>query len=405
MINAYESEMIVLRNKFRIKFASLACMRTNLDFSVDIDDESSEERNILFGFLELNLSDNFWKWIQLEKKHHWSEFIKERDNDTSFTYSAAMEDKIYCDITGYLCGHRISNLIKYNKLRSEYKDTFLQFYNNSFYDLGTTALNDGLSARYLPFRQHLGGLYFSRVENYDLIKTLQSIYMQSLTINVLILFYSIEPLRKVKEVIMHSVNVQNALKNSCSSLQHCFTEGLNLATDKNPISFLFQFLINGFMRVYSKDIYQLRLSNVLLSKSGASGIRTGLLTLNAVSEKKKNEKITHPEPAVVGSTLPLSSDCICPCGRTYKNDKSGWFRRHFSSCSAYLLSQHNTLGLAPLSIAGAEISAILDERIELESFEEFEDFDEEVDLQEGITLENEENTFDAESVSDILSED
>ena len=79
-------------------------MRDNFDFQVDITNESTEERNVLFGFLELNLSDNFWRWIQLEKKQHWSDFIKERDNDTTITYSAALKDKIY-DVTGYLCGH------------------------------------------------------------------------------------------------------------------------------------------------------------------------------------------------------------------------------------------------------------------------------------------------------------
>ena len=126
-----------------------------------------------------------------------------------------------------------------------------------------------MPARYLLFRQHSEGLYFSRVENYDFIKIVQAIFMQSLTTDVLILFNSIEPVKRVQEVILNSINVQDAFKKSCFTLQHCFIEGLNLATDKSPISFLFQFLITGFIRVYSKDIYQLRLSNVLLSKSGA----------------------------------------------------------------------------------------------------------------------------------------
>ena len=112
---------------------------------------------------------------------------------------------------------------------------------------------------------------------------------------------------------------------------------------------------------------------------------------------------------MIVSTLSLSSDCICPCGRLYNNNKFGWYRRHIAFCSIYLSSQHNTLGLASPSVIEAETSAILDERIELESFEEFEDFDREVDLQEvinlEITLENEENTFDADFVSDILNED
>ena len=200
MIQAYESERIALRDVFRVKFASMTCIMTNFDVSVDVNEESSEERNLIFGLLELNLSDNVWKWIQLEKKQHWSDFIKERDNDNSFVYSAAMEDKIY-DITGYLCGHRVSNVIKYNKLRSEYRDTFLQFHIHSRYDLGTSALADGLPARYLLFRQHSEGLYFSRIGNYNFIKLVQTIYMQSLTTDVLILFNSIEPVKKVDAVL------------------------------------------------------------------------------------------------------------------------------------------------------------------------------------------------------------
>ena len=43
--------------------------------------------------------------------------------------------------------------------------------------------------------------------------------------------------------------------------------------------------IQGFISVYSKDIYQLRLSNVYFSKSGASGIRIALLMISANSEK------------------------------------------------------------------------------------------------------------------------
>ena len=409
MIQAYESERIVLRDVFRVNFASLSCIRKYFDLKVDIDDESFEESNILFGFLELHLSDNFWKWVQLEKKQHWSDYIKERDNDTSFVYSAAMKDKIY-DITGYLCSHRVSNLLKHNKLRNGYKETFIQFHTQSRYDSGTTAVKAGLPARYLLFRQHSGGLYFSRVENFNFISIVQTIFMQSLTTDVLILFNSIEPVKKAKEIILNSINAQDAFKKSCFTLQHSFTEGINLATGKSPISFLFQFLITGFLRVYSKDIYQIRLSNVLLSKSGASGVRTGLLTLSAVSEKKKrNEGILQSVSAVIDSTPSLISGFISPCGRRYKENKSGWYKRHLTTCPACLSSQHNMLGLQPLSVKEAAISAILDERIELESLEEFDDFDEHIDLQEGINLEialeQEENTFDAEFISGILNEE
>ena len=55
-----------------------------------------------------------------------------------------------------------------------------------------------------------------------------------------------------------------------------FKDETNLVDDNDPICYLYRFLIEGFIRVDAKDIYQLRLSNVLLSKSGASGIRTAL---------------------------------------------------------------------------------------------------------------------------------
>ena len=60
-------------------------------------------------------------------------------------------------------------------------------------------------------------------------------------------------------------------------LQDQLKEGMDLAADETPISFLYKFTINGFIRSHAKEIYQLRLSNALLSKTGASGIRTNLL--------------------------------------------------------------------------------------------------------------------------------
>ena len=49
-------------------------------------------------------------------------------------------------------------------------------------------------------------------------------------------------------------------------LQDLFKEDMNLAVEENPISFLFQFIIHGFFRTHAKDIYQLQLSNALLSR-------------------------------------------------------------------------------------------------------------------------------------------
>lgn len=112
--------------------------------------------------------------------------------------------------------------------------------------------------------------------------------MKCLSTDVLILFNSSEPVKLVHKLLLNSSIVQRLFKTSCYMIPNIFDIEENLAIDKSPVCYLFQFLVQGFIRVYSKDIYQHRLSNVLLSKTGASGIRTALLTLSAEAHKKKN---------------------------------------------------------------------------------------------------------------------
>ena len=411
MINTFENERILLRDKSRLDFCSLPCIFENFDIVVNVDGSSStEESSLLFGSLELFLSENFWMWVSLEKQQHWSNFIKERDSDSSFQFSASMIQKIY-DITGYLCGHRIFSMLKYNRLRADYKLVFSEYYTSSRFDSGKTALACGMPARYLLFRQHSEGLHFCRIGNLNFIQLLQAIYMQSLTTDVLIIFNAIEPVKKVEYVIQNSIKVKEAFKASCTSLtlQLMFTEDLDLANDTFPISILYRFLITGFIRVYSKDIYQIRLSNVLMSKSGASGIRTKLLALSEVSDKNKSQtsqNITSPPIVNVNllNSLSETSSLLTPCGKEYQNNKSGWYKRHLTTCARCLSSLDS-----PLPHDDAEISCILDGLIELESLEEFNDFDENIDLQETINVEiaceEEENAFDTEFVSNLLVED
>ena len=151
MIQAFESERIQLRDESRKKFSCLACIKDTFDMAVDYEsDSTSEESNILYGSLELYLSENFWKWVMTEKKQHWSNFIKERENDTTYEYLEAIKEKIY-DITGYLCGHRIFDVLKYNRLCNDFRDVFHEYYTQSRYDLGSSALSDDMPARYLLF--------------------------------------------------------------------------------------------------------------------------------------------------------------------------------------------------------------------------------------------------------------
>ena len=112
-----------------------------------------------------------------------------------------------------------------------------------------------------------------------------------------------------------------------------------LAIDKSPVCYLFQFLVQGFIRVYSKDIYQHRLSNVLLSKTGASGIRTALLTLSAEAHKKKN---VTSDSTTNSQAVPVEK-CLCICGREFTGN--GWLARHIVSCSIYLNAKIQRLSI------------------------------------------------------------
>lgn len=107
------------------------------------------------------------------------------------------------------------------------------------------------------FRQHSEGHYFARGVNFEFIKIMQAICMQCLSTDVLILFNSSEPVKLVHELILHSDSVQKAFIKSCYTMQDNFEGAMNLAEDKTPVCYLFQFLVQGFIRVYSKDIYQI----------------------------------------------------------------------------------------------------------------------------------------------------
>ena len=344
-------------------------------------------------------------WISLFTKAFGSGYtlkkVKERDSDTDYPYSDTMLDKVY-DVTGYLCVARLHNMIRLNRLRSEYRYVFAEYYKMSKYPNGSMAASDSLPAEYLLFRQHSEGLYFARAGNFNFIKIVQAIFMQSLSTDVLILYNAMEPVKMVQKVILNSAVVQTAFKESCFMLTADFTDKTDLVDGKQPICYLYRFLIQGFIRVYSKDIYQLRLSNVLLSKTGASGIRTNLLTLSGSSENKKKMS-SQDSSAEISITLPTpslqdtpSSPYVCSCKKEYKLE--GWYQRHIMSCSTYNSN---------LPIDNAAVH--LDNLLELECLEQLGDFDLNADEHVGIglelALEKEENEFDAKFVSNILRDD
>ena len=413
MILHLETKRTLVRDKFQLKFVQLSCVSSILS-SPDNEEMGltiHEESNLIYCCMEELLYKNFWNWIRKERGTSVSDFIKERDSDAHYEFTPPMLDKIY-DICGYLCGYRVINLIKLNRIKSEYRKVFQDYHSHSRMLNGTMALTCRLPAECLLFREHSGGLYYSKTANFNFIKIIQAIWMQCLTTDVLIIFNSQEPVKLVHKLILNSVKVQRAFKESCYSMVELFTPSLNLATDINAISFLYQFLIQGFVRVYAKDIYQLRLSNVLMSKTGASGIRTALLTLSASSLKNKtNDTVNTIVNDTIESNVLNCEDSTekyynCPCGKSYQKKSKTWYARHITLCTKYIHTDTNSCEIEPPL---DKESVVLDNLIELECLENFGVYSWEVDAQVGINTEDrlisEENAFDASLVSSIVVED
>ena len=126
MTNNFESGRDKLIVDYRVKFLCIKGIKKHIIFEeTDSFTNVYEESNLLFGFLEKFLCLNFWSWFHKEKKIHVDDFIKERPStDSTYEYSGVMLDKIY-DITGYLCGHRIFNLLSLNRIKREHHTVFV----------------------------------------------------------------------------------------------------------------------------------------------------------------------------------------------------------------------------------------------------------------------------------------
>ena len=321
-----------------------------------------------------------------------------------------MLHKVY-DITGYLCGHRIFNLFHLNRLRSDYKDTFQNYYVNSRHANGATALLHDLPAQYILFREHSEGLYYAKKDNFTLIKIIQAIWMQSLSTDVLISFNAFDPVKLVHKIILNSKSVQSAFRTSCYMLQDHFKEGVDLAVDENPTSFLYQFIIIGFTRTHAKDIYQLRLSNALLSKTGASGIRTNLLSFSAkaISSKASLDNDTVKEVRKLNNTnehkkARISANLNCSCGRSFS--RVSWYNEHILNCSSHTSTSSDKISADQTT---HQVSELLNTLIELEGMEELVEFHDEDFVDKLRTaeknMEYEENQFDAAFSSHLIIDD
>ena len=112
MVVMFESDRNETRESFRKNFVSLSKVKELFD-EPELEGRSrnvSEQSNFLFCYLENFAYKNFWKHNHFSRGLGVDSFITERSSDSTYNYSVTMLHKLF-DITGYLCGHRVYNLI------------------------------------------------------------------------------------------------------------------------------------------------------------------------------------------------------------------------------------------------------------------------------------------------------
>jgi hypothetical protein len=88
--------------------------------------------------------------LHREKGIQVGSYVKASPTDVDYPFSLVMLDKIY-DITGYLCGHRIYNMLQKNGLKTDYKVVFEEHQKSSRFPNGGIAVLAGLPATTLYF--------------------------------------------------------------------------------------------------------------------------------------------------------------------------------------------------------------------------------------------------------------
>jgi hypothetical protein len=132
MILHLETKRTLVRDRFQLKFVQLSRVTRvlsnpeNEEVGLSIHGES----NLIYCCMEELLYKNFWHWTREERGTSVYDFIKERDSDVNYEFTLPMLDKIY-DICGYLCGFRVLNLIKFNRIKSEYREVFQDYHSHS----------------------------------------------------------------------------------------------------------------------------------------------------------------------------------------------------------------------------------------------------------------------------------
>lgn len=140
------------------------------------------------------------------------------------------------------------------KLKSDISLWIQEFLDSNFYPahLHAQAMRDDLPVDYLLNREIVGGLYFAQKSIFDFFTYIHHVYSTCMTTDVMIIYNADNPTELVENLLLTSKRVLRLFAVCLKDAdQTTLTESLCNGTSVACI--MFRFIIQGFMRVMTKD--------------------------------------------------------------------------------------------------------------------------------------------------------
>jgi hypothetical protein len=206
---------------------------------------TNEESNLIFELIAQNLLTLYWETYMTLSNQSITSFVKEPSLTyySEYVYEALAASKLY-DLAGYIAGWRFKQLIKYKSVKDEMLRFVKEFLFANFYGDKFMAEADGLPSEYLMFKQHSDGLMFCKNNLFNLIKYVNYVYMSVMSTEVMILFNSYDPPKKVFELLEGSDEVKRLF--TLCTIECAGT------TPPTVVSCVFKIILQGYFRYMCK---------------------------------------------------------------------------------------------------------------------------------------------------------
>jgi len=253
--------------------------------------ESPEENNSLFYRFESIIMDHFQISVQIEKKHHISSFLFFDERQPEISLTSFQSFKLY-DHIGYVAGYRLQNAIKYRLIKEDVALKVAEFVKFNFYENKEEAMQNGMPANLVYFRDKFNGLKCSKIYLLNLFMYIEQMFSTIMNVNFMIMFNAENSCAQVSEKIMSSPKAQKLF---CACFFFSSTNDFDPLTfiekgffkRTDYIGFIWRYLVNGYLNVNFKHKFKDWLKNAIGSNVGST-TRVELAVASKMSEKVSN---------------------------------------------------------------------------------------------------------------------